>query len=77
MFKSSNLVFHFNCTELKLLQMNLLDKPTWLRITAGKAILLEDSDTLHLVSGKITGSKCLASLAMTLSEFRMGILCVL
>lgn len=53
MFKSSNLVFHFNYTELKLFPTSLVDKPVRLRSTAGKALtLLEGLDTTQLVFGK-------------------------
>lgn len=53
MFKSSNLVFHFNYAELKLFPTSLVDKPIWLRSTAGKALaLLEGLDTMQLVFGK-------------------------
>lgn len=53
MFKSSNLVFHFNYAELKLFPMSLVDKPVWLKSTAGKALtLLEGLDTMQLVFGR-------------------------
>ena len=53
MFKSSNLVLHFNYTELKLFPTSLGDKPIWLKSAAGKALtFLEGLDTMQLVFGK-------------------------